>query len=558
MKKLTAIICAVVMLMSVSVAGFAAELDFMGTTITNYDATVEYGMELNKPFAMLEMLNEEAGLDVQYFVEELMKSTITANVVCDMSDDYLAGKMYMSGNVKLPLNLSEDLKLGADVTVHMWIDYDLSSVETAKLLMVIKNPLNGKYMYFDVFDEQLVAEAPEMKSMLVAAFAELDLKKYVDDVAAAAKKNYEKYAQVTTADGYTIVSFTNNSLVDFYVDYYKDVMETDYMKNAMAMEGDAGMATVNPESIAMMLKGLGIFSDTDAFTIKYKTNADGIPTVAEESLHIQFNICEVAAALGAGEADLYPLTKENSDIDIKFVAKATYNKVGDAVVEMPVLTEENSINLIDMMINDTYTDDYYYDEDSYVEIETYQSEKFWDYATGRMERGGRYVDLEEFLGSAMWDEDNLTGTVELLEEAVVITFTSDNFGSVSVIGNLREDSYLLNQTQLWGRRPFIAVDEYNWETYAADKKVYVHIDVLNYILGAQVESMTVYLIDENGTTLTNPEYYFDIVRPNPGYVPVEYDIYEDMPEFLFSDEAASIGIIGGADGPTEVFITEIE
>lgn len=554
MKKLTAIICAVVMLMSFSVTGFAAEIDLMGTTITNCDATIEYGMELNKPLAMLEMLNEDAGFDVQYLVEELLKSTMTADVVYDMSDDYLAGKMYMAGNVKLPVSLSEDLKFGAEVTLHMWMDYDFSSVENAKFLMVIKNPLNGKYMYLDMFDEQIVAEAPEMKSMLVATFAELDLKKYADDVTAAAKKNYEKYALVTTADGYTVVSFTNNSLVDFFVDYTKDVMETDYMKNAMSLSGGAGMIAVNPESIAMMVKGLGIFSDTDAFTIKYKTDANGIPTEMEEKIHIQFNICEVAAAFGVGEADMYPLTKENSDIDLTLVAKAMYNKVGDAVVEMPKLTEENSTSLIDMM---TYTDEYYYDEDYYVEYETYQSEKFWDYATGRMERGGMYVDLEEFLDSAQWDDDNLTGTVKLFDDAVVITLTSDNFGTVNVMGSLKEDSYLLNKTQLWGRRPFIAVEEYNWETYAADEKVYVHIDVLNYILGAQVESMTAYLIDENGITLTEPEYYFDIVRPNPGYVPVEYDdVMADMPVFPPFEGAASIGIIGGADGPTEVFVME--
>ena len=49
------------------------------------------------------------------------------------------------------------------------------------------------------------------------------------------------------------------------------------------------------------------------------------------------------------------------------------------------------------------------------------------------------------------------------------------------------------------------------------------MEVLSYILGAKVESMTTYLLDENGISLTEPEYYFEIVRPNPGYVEVEYD-----------------------------------
>lgn len=522
MKKFTAVLICIAMLLSVSVSAFASDWDVLMTRYNSYDATVEFGMELNKPLECLATLKDDASFDVKHLVEELIKAKFTAKIQAEMSDDAKEAKMAMAINSNVPVNLSEDLKFGADVTVYVWLEYDFTNTENPTYYIIVKNPLTGKYMYMDylaVMQEALGVVEPS--DILNETFGKVDMKAGVEEITALAKALYEKNATLTkSGDEYT-VKFTNDGIIDMVFGLLEGYFDTEYAKSL----GD-DYATLFPgdfeaEAVRAMIKGLGIFGENDALTMKIKMNKSGQIAESEEKIHLDFNIYELARALGAQEDDLYPSTKENLDIDITFNSKTVYSKINEEnVVSIPVLTEENSVSLLDIL--GLTNDDYDYDDDYYYD---YQPEKFRDYTAGKVDRGGMYVDFEEFLDSAAWDEDNLQGTVAQSETGdILITLKSDNFEEVTVKGNINSDEYTLSGTQLWGRKPFILADEYNWETYSADKKVYVNIDVLNYILGCQIESMTVYLIDENGITLTEPEYSFEIVRPNPGYVDEPYTV----------------------------------
>ncbi|MBQ7875960.1 MAG: hypothetical protein IJ316_01595 [Clostridia bacterium] len=560
MKKLLAIVCAVMMLFSFAQPAFAAtketetSLDFMKMDYTSYEGTSEFYVELNKPLDFLSVLNADAGFDVQYLVESLLKTKINAKVQAETSSNNKAAKVYMALNPVIPVEFSEDLKFLADLTGKMWIEIDGTSVENAACKIVVQNPLNGEYIYVDAFDAVLtgVEDNTEMKQQIVDAMSTVDMTSY-DDATADLIKVYEKYATVEKNGEYVVLKFTNDAFVDTIFEVFEIIFSLEEMQASLEESGlsleTMGITKENIPAIKTMIKGMGIFSDNDAVVLKYKLDKNNYLVESEERIRVDFNIFDVAEALGAAEEDLYPLTRDVADIDMTFITKNTFDKVNEAnVVQMPNLTEENSTSLAEL-IYDEYelNDDYYYEDDYWAD---YQPEKFWNFTSGKMERGGMYVDIEEFFDSAYYDEDSLTGTAVLGENGdVKIDFTSDNFGTVTVNGNIREDAYKLNDIDLWGRKPFITVSEYNWSTYAADEKIYVHIDVLNYILGAQVESMEIYLLDDNGMSLTEPEYYFDIVRPNPAYVaPTDEDI-----SFM---DAAAIGVIGGADGPTEVFVTE--
>ena len=560
MKKLLAIVCAVMMLFSFAQPAFAAtketetSLDFMKMDYTSYEGTSEFYVELNKPLDFLSVLNADAGFDVQYLVESLLKTKINAKVQAETSSNNKAAKVYMALNPVIPVEFSEDLKFLADLTGKMWIEIDGTSVENAACKIVVQNPLNGEYIYVDAFDAVLtgVEDNTEMKQQIVDAMSTVDMTSY-DDATADLIKVYEKYATVEKNGEYVVLKFTNDAFVDTIFEVFEIIFSLEEMQASLEESGlsleTMGITKENIPAIKTMIKGMGIFSDNDAVVLKYKLDKNNYLVESEERIRVDFNIFDVAEALGAAEEDLYPLTRDVADIDMTFITKNTFDKVNEAnVVQMPNLTEENSTSLAEL-IYDEYelNDDYYYEDDYWAD---YQPEKFWNFTSGKMERGGMYVDIEEFFDSAYYDEDSLTGTAVLGENGdVKIDFTSDNFGTVTVNGNIREDAYKLNDIDLWGRKPFITVSEYNWSTYAADEKIYVHIDVLNYILGAQVESMEIYLLDDIGMSLTEPEYYFDIVRPNPAYVaPTDEDI-----SFM---DAAAIGVIGGADGPTEVFVTE--
>ncbi len=560
MKKMLAIVCAVMMLFSFAQPAFAADekaevsLDFMKMEYTSYEGTGEFYVELNKPLEFVNILNEDAGFDVQYLIESLLKTKINAKVQAETSADNKAAKVYMSLNPVIPVELSEDLKFLADLTGKMWIEVDATSVENAACKIVVQNPLNGEYIYVDAFDALLTGneDNTEMKQQMVDAVNTIDTANY-DAASLDLIKVYEKYATVEKNGEYVVLKFTNDAFVDVIFEVCEIVFSMEEMQASMEEAGISletfGITEENIPAIKTMVKGMGIFADNDAVILKYKLDKNNYLVESEERIRVDFNIFDIAEAMGATEKDLYPLTRDKANIDMTFVTKSTFDKINQtSIVQMPTLTEENSTSLAELLYDSyEFEDDYYYEDDYWAD---YQPEKFWDYASGKMDRGGMYVDIEEFFDSAYYDEDSLTGVAELGENGdVKIDFTSDNFGTVTVSGNLREDAYKLNDIDLWGRKPFITVSEYNWDTYEADEKIYVHIDVLNYILGAQIESMQIYLLDDNGMSLTEPEYYFDIVRPNPAYVePTDEDI-----SFM---DAAAIGVIGGADGPTEVFVTE--
>ena len=553
MKKMLAVLCAVMLLFSFAQPAFAAEaedttLDFLKMEYTSYEGTSEFSVELNKPLKFLSLFNEEAGFDVQYLVESLLKTKINAKVHAETNEANTAAKVYMALNPVVPVELSKDIKLLADLTGKMWVEVNATSVENAACKVVVQNPLNGQYIYVDAFDAVLtgVEDSSAMKQQLVDSMKNVNTEEY-DKVKAELIKIYEKHATVEKNGEYVVLRFTNDAFVDVIFEVSESIFAMEEIKTSMEEAGVSlealGVTKENLPAIKAMVKGMGIFADADAVVLKYKLDKNNFIVESEEKIRVDFNMFDIAEILGATEADMYPLTRDMADIDVTFVTKTTLDKVNQSnAVQMPTLTEENSISLAELVyesyefIEDGNNEDNYYFEDEY--WMEYQSEKFWDYASGKMDRGGMYVDVEEFLDSAYYDDDNLAGSVELNDDGTVIMLLeSDVFDSVKVVGNINKDEYTIGSTPLRGRKPFIVVDEYNWETYSADKKVYVNIDILNYMLSAQVESMTVYLIDEDGIALTEPEYYFDIVRPNYGYVePTEEDI-----SFI---DAAAIGVIG--------------
>ena len=517
MKKFVAIICIVAMLMSFSATAFADEWDIFSTRYKKYEATSEFSIVLNKPLECLAFLSEDAGFDVKYMIEELTKAKYTAKIQAEMSDDALMAKIAMAVNADVPVKLSEDLKFGADVTLYMWVEYDFTSVENAKYNVIIKNPLNGKYLTLDYFEVMAESTGVDMKSTLVETYKSIDMNAGADEINALAKAVYEKHAKMDAVGNEYTVTLTNNALVDMAFDLIVGYFETDYAKSLGVDSSMLDTGTVDMATIQALVKGLGIFGENDACVIKAKTNEFGQVVETEEALHIDFNIVELATALGAAPDELYPLTDANSDIDVTFKSKLVYSKINeDNIVELPTLTEDNSDDLMDVL-GLSYTGGY--TPEGYDGVSTYQPKYFWNNARGMMERSGMYVDITGFIDSCCWDEDNLTGEAVLGEDgAVTITLTSDNFGTVVVKGNVNEDAYTLNDMQLWGRRPFKTMTMYNWDNYTGEEVLYVNMDVLNYILGAKVQSIQTYILDEELKELTEYEYYFETVRPNPGYV----------------------------------------
>ena len=330
MKKIIAIICTLTMLLSFACTAHADEWDIFAPQYKSYDATVEFSLVLNKPLECLAHFNEEAQFDVKYMIEELTKAKYTAKVQAEMGDNALSGKIAMAINADVPVNLSEELKFGADVTLNMWAEYDFTSIENAKYDIIVKNPLNGQYIVMDYFELMVQSTDVDMKGQLVEAFKGLDMNTGVEEITALMKSVYEKNAKLDVKGNEYTITFTNDGLIDYVFDAVIGYFDTNYAKNLgmdasmLEIEGGIDLATIQA-----MVKGLGIFGENDALVIKAKTNEKGQTVEVTESMHIDFNIVELMEAVGEDTAMLFPLTKENSDVDVTFSAKAVYEKIDE-------------------------------------------------------------------------------------------------------------------------------------------------------------------------------------------------------------------------------------
>lgn len=520
MKRIIAIAVTFVMLFSFGVSASASEWDFLKTDYYSYEATGEMYFEINKPMEWLSLFNDDAGFDVKYFVEELSQARFSTTTKVQMNETFDAAKMYLAFNAKTPLNFSEDLKIGTDVTLKMWVEFDFTSVENAKYVVIYKNPMSGKYMYMDLFQQVEAGlgeeDAAAMKTMLIETYKAQAVAPGVEELEGVVEKAYSDNATLKKGKDSVTVSFTNDSLVDMLFDLTIGVLDSEYYQNAMAAEGaDDILEGVSDEDIAMakaMVKGLGVFSDEDAMVIAYKLDRKGNVVETEEKIHLDFNIAEIMEVFGLVEENYAPLTKENSDVDLTVWSKAAYEKIGSAKVEMPVLTEENSENLL--------AEEYL--EAETVEVEEYVPENFYFSVVGKEERGNIYVDAQRFFDINATRADQLKGDVKLDEEGnVTITVSSLYFPEFELRGNIRDDRYYLGEYELRAWRPFTVVETYNWETYTNDKKVYVSVEVLANMLGCKVESVYTRYMDYGGMTLTNPETTVYMIRPNMGYVSEE-------------------------------------
>lgn len=531
MKKLISFVLALSMALSFSVGILAEELS---TACTVGERVCEVSLELNKPLEFFTEFEDEEGADAQYVLSELAKSKLTFTVKSEISEDNLAGRVYVKSNAYVPVRVHEDLKFSADMTNHTWVEYDFSNEENRKLVVVEKTPGDNIYWYFDVFSKEYnIEDIVPLKGFKITESPTLKGTVKWEEVV---KAFLEGNARVVYENNTTTISFSEVGLINGVMDALvtEGGMEITTEKDG---ETTVDLGKENVDMFKSTLKALGVFSEEDALVIRVSDNA------YEARLHLQFNAYLLGAALGKTDDFLYPLNEENSDIDITVKVKITENEAAGGV-EMPYLTEENSVDCIDVIKA--------LSENNQAEKEAYMPETVTAYCDGMYDRGGMYVRCED-LSSDYYDKLRVEATCDKKTGDVKVVITSDYMEKVEIKGNFDRDEYTVNGVQMRFRKPFSYVDEYNWEKYDADRYVYINTELLS-IIGGKVRSMSMNYTDYYGNELKAPTCSIAIIRPNGAYgKKTEAD--GNKPS---RTNAAGVGIIGGADGPTAVFVTEIK
>ncbi len=516
MKRLIAIVCALAMVFSFALGAEASELDFLDKEYKSYEATMEMSFKLNKPLTFIgdAVKQEEIPVDLQRLVESMLNAKYTVNMAGEISDDYLKGKVYMEIAADQPIEFSDDLKIGVGVKTRMWIDYDFSSVDNMVYKMIITNPLDGKYY---VIDFMTAEDIEEVKQEIVDTLKALDMKAGVKEMAALGKSVLEGNAKITKTGNTVTVTVAGDAVGEYICDMITGLMNSEYFKKA---SGDT--AEIGALDMAVMretINAIDIFGD-EAIVCTYTLDNNGFISATTENVHFDFNIYDLVKKFADPDEDISPITKENSDVDLMVSTKCTYSKINSAKVEMPVLTEENSV------VVDLTQDDYY--DDTYENIDWDKLDEAYTTSVYGAEMkdesnpdAGMYIPLEGFFATSMWEGDKLTGDIAIDETsgAVTVNCTGRDFESKVIKAQVGSCDYTIDGVAYKSVLP-LKVDE---ET----ETIWFDAQILYEAFGAEVHTVELsYTKDENGQW-QRKVYRIGTKRPNPKYDP-NYDPWGDM------------------------------
>lgn len=542
MKKVTAILCAFAMFFTFAVNAGATELDFMDKEYKSYDATVEFSLQLNKSFDFVKVIADYLTgnndiIDYQRFAESLMNATYTADIQAETGADYKSAKMAMAISANLPIELSEDLSIAVGTKVRLWIDYDFSGENNLKYDIIVTNPLNGKYYYIDYLELIKGMSGDEEAEELIAdMMRSIDAKSGVSEIKELVKNLLTGNAKISSSGNTRTIELSGDAVGNYLSELITGIIKSDYMNNLLesvqGAEGDAEpyeMADEDIREITDVIKSLKIFAD-DAVSIKITLDDDGFIKESDEKVHIAFNIAELCESFGVSSEDIEPLTKENSDVDFTLITKVVFRRVKDVTVEMPALTEENSVDLMEALgpMLGIYDDgDNDYDYEKWEEYYYRTSESIRNHGINAkaidLSNSEFYVDIE-YLLFYTYGCDDLYGSMDFDENGnVTIEYESKAVEKTVVTAKVGEKAYSVNGVPYEAKYPFILNSyetvDYDWEAGEyVDKtvsSVYVGIDVLNTLFGSKVVGYAV-SFDTDGA---EPLVWVDLERPNPGYDP---------------------------------------
>lgn len=528
MKKLTAIICALAMFFTFACGAGAAELDFLDKEYQSYDATVEFSMGLNKPLDFISALarEEEIPFDLQYLTESLLKAKFTADIQAETGKDYMSARVAMAVSANVPIEFSEDFSIAVGTKLRLWMDYDFSDKDSLTCSVIFTNPIDGKYCYMDVGDilEENGEEAAEEAAAIVDMMKSLDVKSGVSEITSVVKDVIKGNAKVTAVGNERTIAFSAEAAKKYIAGVLEGVLNSEYMKRAaQAAGGDQLIDEEDLRELKASLDKIKIFAD-DAIEFKYTLDGKDFAKEAETKLHFAFNIAEICEAFEADEEDIYPLTKENSDVDFTAAAKTVYRSVNNVKVQLPELTEENSVDLSEKF-NVRPDEEYDYHTDDYWEEYNYKTtDSFFDYASDAkaidVSKTEFYIEVEDFFENMSCDADMLDVTVKTDDEGVTVEYSGKDIESAVLKAKIGERTYSVNGASYEAKYPFVLLpgeyacyDEDNLEWKTESKNfVYMSLDVPEKLFGSKVRSYWADIAD-NGEI----SYTVTLERPNPGY-----------------------------------------
>ena len=375
------------MLMAFSVTASANSLESIAI-MRNYEAKMNVSVTIEKP---LDFLKEIPGIEEVYnyveldaLIESLVGSTIDMDIAGNISEDFSEFQVKVLMSSRTPLVINQNAKITTEFIAGIWIDADFTDAENLKFDMIVQAPFFNKYLVIDAIEllkkdeESLITVIETMKKTLNNETLAVMSSEAVNII----KKN----ATVSSGNNTLNVIFDKDGANQ----YIKDTIQWAVKQSLTEM--DESLSAEYEEAINETLNALGEFSifGDEGLKYQYVFDRSGNLKSATGTTHIDLDLYPF---LELALFDTEGLNKDECHFAFKVTETAKYSNVGRTIVELPILTEENSMTIKDLM-GEAYEPDYDYEE--YEDFPPYFPSVEGEWAN-RTESGVLYAGLRGFL-----------------------------------------------------------------------------------------------------------------------------------------------------------------
>ncbi|MDO5478286.1 MAG: hypothetical protein Q4G23_03890 [Clostridia bacterium] len=369
--------------------------------------------------SLVDFIREIAGDEIkelEYFVdfELLLESIFTSgaefNMKADVSEDMKKIDAYIELRTDTNVNPNKNIETNTKIKTGIWIKYDVSG-EKPCYRMIMDGPIFNKYAVIDIFGMMGVEDAKEFAD-LYTQYGKAYSAEYTEKITTATLDIIGKYAEITNSGRKYTIKIDNEGFCDMMRELVFCAMDIMVENNPEAFHEDPEVAKATVEIAKQMVPSFSgmKFIGEKGIVMEYTVSKGNIIKAKEEN-HIKIDIPSCAAAIGAGWS-----FESKPVIEFTLKAETSYTDYGKTKVEFPVLTEENSFDLIALLAAEW---------ESAVEEEYVPEYPLWyfDIETDNIvnEESEIYVPLRTTLESAY------EGNIELSYENGVITVTSPYF-----------------------------------------------------------------------------------------------------------------------------------
>ncbi|HHV98495.1 MAG TPA: extracellular solute-binding protein [Clostridiaceae bacterium] len=373
MKRIISMVLALLILMP-SLTAFASSDDEILDAL--FDSEYLSG-ELNYRITIDSKLPLPAFLDADGNITEMLSNAeFLYNIKYDTSED----KKKTQAEMDICISLQ-----GMDsLNMKYWIDFDLSDTENLKYKIIMKLADSEKFMYMDLVNDpdstevQIMSDyidninavrsefTKDYKSKLIPEYKEgkyviiLDekvVKDLLKDIftrissiafnyfavsSAEAKTTGSSVGIIGGADGPTAVFITEGNVSE---DNSIEVFDTDEIMQEFEKE---------IAEFFEKLKNVQLF-DENAVVIEIELDDRNLIKNQKATINIKTNLAELMELYNTQNETV---TKENSDIELSIVMDLSYSKINEQIdIEFPELTEENSIDLMNVFPEESPIDE---------------------------------------------------------------------------------------------------------------------------------------------------------------------------------------------------------